>query len=94
MLIAPLPVENPFPIMAFKPMAAIFITDPDKVIKPPPLQLQEKFGLTPAEANFATEIAKGDGIRQPPTGFQFRVQQLGRICLEYSIRQAHSGKRS
>ena len=63
LLIAPLPVENPFPIMAFKPMAAIFITDPDKVIKPPPLQLQEKFGLTPAEANFATEIAKGDGIQ-------------------------------
>lgn len=63
MLIAPLPVENSFVLMPSRPMAVIFITDPDKVNNPTLMQLREKFGLTPAEANFAAEIAKGDGIQ-------------------------------
>ena len=63
LLIAPLPVENSFLLMPSKPMALIVITDLDKVKKPKLMQLREKFGLTPAEANFAAEIAKGDGIQ-------------------------------
>jgi len=63
LLIAPLPVENSFLLVPSKPMAFIVITDPDKVKKPKVMQLREKFGLTPAEANFAAEIAKGDGIQ-------------------------------
>ena len=63
LLIAPLPVESPFLLGPSKPMALIVITDPDRVKKPKLMQLREKFGLTPAEANFAAEIAKGDGIQ-------------------------------
>ena len=46
-----------------QPMAVIFVNDPDKNNKPTVVQLREKFGLTPAEANFAVEILKGDGIQ-------------------------------
>ena len=44
-------------------MAVIFVNDPDRNGKPDAVQLQEKFGMTPAEARFAAEILKGDGIQ-------------------------------
>jgi DNA-binding CsgD family transcriptional regulator len=44
-------------------MAVIFVNDPDKNTKPTVVQLREKFGMTPAEAGFAGEILKGDGIQ-------------------------------
>jgi DNA-binding CsgD family transcriptional regulator/PAS domain-containing protein len=45
-----------------KPVAVIFITDPDRGALPDGAQLQRQFGLTPAESRFALEILKGDGI--------------------------------
>jgi DNA-binding CsgD family transcriptional regulator len=43
-----------------KPVAAIFITDPDRGALPEAVQLQRQFGLTPAESRFGLEILKGD----------------------------------
>jgi DNA-binding CsgD family transcriptional regulator len=63
LLIAPLPVENSLLLMPSQPMAVIFVNDPDKVSKPTAVQLREKFRMTPAEANFAVEILRGDGIQ-------------------------------
>ncbi|WP_225768898.1 hypothetical protein [Inquilinus sp. Marseille-Q2685] len=46
-----------------QPRVAIFIVDPDRTAAPASALLQELFGLTAAEAGFAVEIARGDGIR-------------------------------
>ncbi|MDR6288488.1 DNA-binding CsgD family transcriptional regulator [Inquilinus ginsengisoli] len=45
------------------PLAAIFIMDPDRGDTPDPALLQELFGLTAAEAAFAAEISRGDGLQ-------------------------------
>jgi DNA-binding CsgD family transcriptional regulator len=63
LLIAPLPLEIPGGLVALEPMAVIFVNDPDKENKPTVVQLRDKFGMTPAEAGFAVEILKGDGIQ-------------------------------
>ena len=43
-------------------LVAIFVIDPAAVSDPTPQQLQLQFGLTPAEAELACEIAKGEGL--------------------------------
>jgi DNA-binding CsgD family transcriptional regulator len=63
LLVAPLPVEASWGLLASQPMAVIFVNDPDKNNKPAAVQLREKFGMTPAEAGFAVEILNGDGIQ-------------------------------
>jgi DNA-binding CsgD family transcriptional regulator len=63
LLIAPLPMETRCGLVAPQPMAVIFVNDPDKSNKPAVVQFREKFGMTPAEARFAAEILKGDGIQ-------------------------------
>jgi DNA-binding CsgD family transcriptional regulator len=63
LLIAPLPVESSCALVAPQPMAVIFVNDPDRNNKPDAVQLRERFGMTPAEAGFAGEILKGDGIQ-------------------------------
>jgi DNA-binding CsgD family transcriptional regulator len=63
LLIAPLPVDSPLIGMPLQPMAVIFVSDPESVAKPTVVQLRERFGMTPAEAGFALEISKGDGIQ-------------------------------
>jgi len=45
-----------------KRLVAVFVIDPDRVSDPTPQQLQLQFGLTPAEAQLACEIAKGEGL--------------------------------
>jgi len=45
------------------PLVAIFIMDPDRGDTPDPALLQELFGLTAAEAAFAAEISRGDGLQ-------------------------------
>jgi DNA-binding CsgD family transcriptional regulator len=45
-----------------RPVAIIFITDPDREAIPEAVQLQRQFGLTLAESRLALEILKGDGI--------------------------------
>src|SRR5665647_1013149 len=63
LLIAPLPLETSSGLLASQPMAIIFVNDPDRNSRPDAAQLREKFGLTAAEAGFAVEISKGDGIQ-------------------------------
>jgi DNA-binding CsgD family transcriptional regulator len=45
-----------------KRLVAVFVIDPDRISDPTPQQLQLQFGLTPAEAQLACEIAKGEGL--------------------------------
>lgn len=45
-----------------RPMAILFVTDPEQAAGVRGEWLRQDFGLTPAEAGFAVEIAKGDGL--------------------------------
>lgn len=45
------------------PLVALFVMDPDIAGTPSPALLQELFGLTAAEAVFAAEISRGDGMQ-------------------------------
>lgn len=45
------------------PCVALFVMDPDIAGTPSPALLQELFGLTAAEAVFAAEISRGDGLQ-------------------------------
>ena len=45
-----------------RPTAMLFITDPEQAADIRGAWLRQDFGLTPAEAGFAVEIAKGDGL--------------------------------
>ncbi|MGO1074719.1 helix-turn-helix transcriptional regulator [Inquilinus sp. CA228] len=45
------------------PCVALFVMDPDIAGTPSPALLQELFGLTAAEAVFAAEISRGDGMQ-------------------------------
>ena len=61
--IAPLGGSAALRPFASHPVAIVFVSDPDQKIKSNALQLQELFGLTPAEAAFAVEISNGNGIQ-------------------------------
>jgi DNA-binding CsgD family transcriptional regulator/PAS domain-containing protein len=63
LLIAPLPAANSSLLTSLQPMVVIFVKDPDKNNRPTVPQVRERFGMTPAEASFAIEISKGDGIQ-------------------------------
>jgi DNA-binding CsgD family transcriptional regulator/GAF domain-containing protein len=43
------------------PVAIVLVSDPERELQSSIESLRERFGLTPAEATFALEIAKGDG---------------------------------
>ncbi|WP_225766622.1 helix-turn-helix transcriptional regulator [Inquilinus sp. Marseille-Q2685] len=45
------------------PWVALFVMDPGGASTPSPALLQELFGLTAAEAVFAAEISRGDGLQ-------------------------------
>jgi DNA-binding CsgD family transcriptional regulator len=45
-----------------KRLVAVFVIDPESFSDPTPPQLQRQFGLTPAEAEIACEIVKGEGL--------------------------------
>jgi DNA-binding CsgD family transcriptional regulator len=45
-----------------KRLVAVFVIDPESFSDPTPAQLQRQFGLTPAEAEIACEIVKGEGL--------------------------------
>lgn len=59
------PILHPLPdwLIGKKPVAIIFVNDPERTPKPASRQLIEQFGLTRAEASFAIEILNGDGIQ-------------------------------
>jgi DNA-binding CsgD family transcriptional regulator len=48
--------------LADERLVAIFIVNPHGAADPTPQQLQLQYGLTPAEAELACEIAKGEGL--------------------------------
>jgi len=43
-------------------LVAVFVIDPESFSDPTPPLLQRQFGLTPAEAEIACEIVKGEGL--------------------------------
>lgn len=61
-LVTPLRCEVPW-YNAGRPVALILVSDPDRETGPRLEQIKGRFGLTGAEAAFAREIMKGDGIR-------------------------------
>jgi len=48
--------------LSAKRLVAVFAIDPESFSDPTPSQLQQQFGLTPAEAEIACEIVKGEGL--------------------------------
>jgi DNA-binding CsgD family transcriptional regulator len=63
LMIAPTPHRAPDWLIGKRPVAIIFVTDPERVPKPASHQLIEQFRLTRAEAAFAIAILNGDGIQ-------------------------------
>jgi DNA-binding CsgD family transcriptional regulator len=61
--VAPLRSEAPLFSMTERPVAILFVTDPDSNTRSPIAWLQQRFGLTAAEAAFAGEIVAGAGIQ-------------------------------
>lgn len=62
LLVAPLRSDaNPFAMR--RPVAILFISDPDRAVLSPAAWIRQQFGLTAAEAAFATEIIAGAGIQ-------------------------------
>jgi len=62
-LVMPLRSESPAFFLSRRPVAIVFVSDPDRIPASFEAQLRRRFGLTKAEAAFALEIAKGDGIQ-------------------------------
>jgi DNA-binding CsgD family transcriptional regulator len=59
-----LPFHRDEPIVSSqRPVAIVFTSDPDRARQPTADRIKLLYGLTPAEAAFAIEIAKGDGIQ-------------------------------
>jgi DNA-binding CsgD family transcriptional regulator len=63
LMIAPVLHRPPDWLIGKRPVAIIFVNDPERTPKPASHQLTEQFGLTRAEAAFAIEIMDGDGIQ-------------------------------
>ena len=61
-LILPLRGEAPAFFLSPRPAAIVFVTDPGRTPPRMDAQLRRRFGLTLAEAAFALEIVKGDGL--------------------------------
>ena len=59
-----LPFRREEPILlSQRPVAIVFTSDPERSPAPPATRIKLLHGLTPAEAAFAIEIVKGDGIQ-------------------------------
>lgn len=50
------------PLEDQQPPAFVFVSDPERQTVPPIERLRSLFGLTPMQAAFAREVARGDGI--------------------------------
>jgi DNA-binding CsgD family transcriptional regulator len=61
--VAPLRYEAPLFSMTERAVAILFVTDPDRRTRSRIAWLQQRFGLTAAEAAFAGEIVAGAGIQ-------------------------------
>jgi DNA-binding CsgD family transcriptional regulator len=63
LMIAPVPYRSPDWLIGERPVAIVSVTDPERIQQPASRQLQYQFGFTRAQAAFAVEILKGDGIQ-------------------------------
>jgi DNA-binding CsgD family transcriptional regulator len=61
--ILPLRTSAPAFFLTCRPVAIIFAADPDQRPVPPTAMIRQRYGLTRAEAAFALEILRGDGIQ-------------------------------
>jgi DNA-binding CsgD family transcriptional regulator len=81
--VAPLRSEAPLFSTTGRPVAILFVTDPDRNTRSPIAWLQQRFGLTAAEAVFASEIVAGAGIQAAADRLQISRStgrtHLGRI---------------
>jgi DNA-binding CsgD family transcriptional regulator len=80
LLVVPLRSEAPLFLMMERPVAILFVTDPDRSTRSPIAWLRQRFGLTAAEAAFACEIAVGAGIQAAADGLQIS-RSTGRTHL-------------
>jgi DNA-binding CsgD family transcriptional regulator len=62
-LVVPLRGEAPAFFLSPRPVAVVFLSDPRRGPANCGAQLRRRFGLTKAEAAFALEIVKGDGLQ-------------------------------
>jgi DNA-binding CsgD family transcriptional regulator len=62
-LVLPLRGEAPAFLLSPRPVAIVFVADPGRTPAPLDANLRRRFGLTAAEAAFALEIVKGDGLQ-------------------------------
>jgi DNA-binding CsgD family transcriptional regulator len=60
-VVAPLNCEVPW-LVVDRPIAVVVVKEPDAK-RLSASELKDRFGLTPAEAKFADEIVKGDGVK-------------------------------
>ncbi|MGK9233710.1 helix-turn-helix transcriptional regulator [Inquilinus limosus] len=63
LLVTVIPVRRDADRGPTAPWVALFVMDPGAADGPAPALLQEMFGLTAAEAVFAAEISRGDGLQ-------------------------------
>ncbi|MGK9166078.1 helix-turn-helix transcriptional regulator [Inquilinus limosus] len=63
LLVTVIPVRRDADRGPAAPWVALFVMDPGAAGMPAPALLQELFGLTAAEAVFAAEISRGDGLQ-------------------------------
>ena len=62
-LVLPLRGEAPTFALSPRPTAVVFVSDPGRTPSRLTALLRRRFGLTAAEAAFALEIARGDGLQ-------------------------------
>jgi DNA-binding CsgD family transcriptional regulator len=62
-VVSPTRVREPFPLFA-RPIAVVFVTDPDAPLRDLESIGIQRHGLTPAEARVAARVAQGNSVRQ------------------------------
>jgi DNA-binding CsgD family transcriptional regulator/PAS domain-containing protein len=63
-IVAPLPVDGVANLVGSRPAALILLSDPDTKPTPRGRHLVEIFGLTPAEARLAIDLASGERVEE------------------------------
>lgn len=79
-LVLPLRGESPAFFLSPRAVAIVFVTDPTWTPARLDAQLRRRFGLAPAEAAFALQIAKGDGLGFGRQARDLAVDRLHASC--------------
>lgn len=89
--VAPLRVDGSRTQTAGTPRAVVFVGDPDREAVPPEDQLQDVYGLTPAEARLAVQLAAGHSVSEAAEILRIRVgtarQHLKRVFAKTGARR-------